>query len=202
MADAKVSALDALTAVEATDLLYVVDDPGGTPASKKATAENVLAVGWKRISFVTLASNAASISLTDIPEAHMLYLEVHGRSSNGGSAYDWVATTFNADTNNNYRHSHNVSTLYAFLYGGVLAGSQVGNTSTSWLHCWISNIASQRKHCLARSAGSWYGTSPQLIENIGHWVNATDAISSLTLTLVGGNNFVAGTRVYLFGMML
>lgn len=37
MADTKVTALSALTAVTADDLLYVVDDPAGTPASKKAT---------------------------------------------------------------------------------------------------------------------------------------------------------------------
>jgi len=44
MADAKVTALDELTAVESTDLLYVVDDPGGTAASKKATVQSVGAV--------------------------------------------------------------------------------------------------------------------------------------------------------------
>lgn len=43
MADAKVTALTELTAVEATDLLYVIDDPAGTPAGKKATVENVMA---------------------------------------------------------------------------------------------------------------------------------------------------------------
>lgn len=38
MADAKVTSLSALTAITGDDVLYVVDDPGGTPASKKATA--------------------------------------------------------------------------------------------------------------------------------------------------------------------
>lgn len=38
MADSKLTALTALTTVTGDDLLYVVDDPAGTPTSKKATA--------------------------------------------------------------------------------------------------------------------------------------------------------------------
>lgn len=41
MADQKVTALGAVTPV-ATDILYLVDDPGGTPVSAKATAASVL----------------------------------------------------------------------------------------------------------------------------------------------------------------
>lgn len=43
MADAKVSALSSITPVD-TDVLYVVDDPGGTPISAKATISAVLAL--------------------------------------------------------------------------------------------------------------------------------------------------------------
>jgi len=38
MADSKLTALTALTTVTGDDLLYMVDDPAGTPTSKKATA--------------------------------------------------------------------------------------------------------------------------------------------------------------------
>lgn len=41
MADTKTSALSAIDAVAAVDLFMVVDDPGGTPISKKATAAQV-----------------------------------------------------------------------------------------------------------------------------------------------------------------
>lgn len=40
MADTKVSALTSATPV-GTDELYLVDDPGGTPSSKRATAQSV-----------------------------------------------------------------------------------------------------------------------------------------------------------------
>jgi uncharacterized protein (DUF342 family) len=42
MADKKVTQLAALTAPNKNDLLLVVDDPAGTPVSKKITIENLL----------------------------------------------------------------------------------------------------------------------------------------------------------------
>jgi hypothetical protein len=41
MADTKVSDLTLISAVAFEDLLYVVDDPGGTPASRKATVQDL-----------------------------------------------------------------------------------------------------------------------------------------------------------------
>jgi hypothetical protein len=43
MADKKITQLDALTSVAGPDLFLVVDDPSGTPTSKKVTAANILA---------------------------------------------------------------------------------------------------------------------------------------------------------------
>jgi hypothetical protein len=43
MADAKVTALSAISAVALADLLYVVDDVGGTPTSTKATITQLMA---------------------------------------------------------------------------------------------------------------------------------------------------------------
>ena len=41
MADRKITELDALTAPDQKDLLYVVDDPSGTPVSKKVSLKNL-----------------------------------------------------------------------------------------------------------------------------------------------------------------
>lgn len=41
MADTKVSALTAATAISSDDYVYMVDDPGGTPTSKKITFDNL-----------------------------------------------------------------------------------------------------------------------------------------------------------------
>lgn len=43
MADTKVTGLDELTTPAAGDMLYIVDDPAGTPLSKKVTFSNLLA---------------------------------------------------------------------------------------------------------------------------------------------------------------
>jgi archaellum component FlaG (FlaF/FlaG flagellin family) len=41
MADTKLTNLSAISAIADEDLFYVVDDPGGTPVSNKATASQV-----------------------------------------------------------------------------------------------------------------------------------------------------------------
>lgn len=55
MADAKLTALTAVTSASTDDLLYVVDDPGGTPASKKITFDNL------QKSITTLSSSANAL---------------------------------------------------------------------------------------------------------------------------------------------
>lgn len=42
MADQKLTALTAMTSPTTDDLLYIVDDPSGTPASRKITLANLL----------------------------------------------------------------------------------------------------------------------------------------------------------------
>lgn len=59
MADSKVTALSELTSVGNDDLLYVVDDPGGTPASKKITFGNLSKTATAAISGATTLSWAS-----------------------------------------------------------------------------------------------------------------------------------------------
>ena len=55
MADQKLTQLDAITSVSSDDIVYVVDDPGGSPISKKITVENLLG-GWISADAMTYAS--------------------------------------------------------------------------------------------------------------------------------------------------
>jgi hypothetical protein len=55
MADTKVTALTALSTAAGTDILYIVDDPGGSPASKKITVDDLL---------VGMAPDASDITYT------------------------------------------------------------------------------------------------------------------------------------------
>ena len=45
MADKKISQLDTLSSVNSIDLMVVIDDPGGTPVTKKATVQNIVDAG-------------------------------------------------------------------------------------------------------------------------------------------------------------
>lgn len=59
MTATKVSALTAATTVAANDLLYIVADPGGSPASKKVTKSNLLANVTSNVYF---SGNSVNIS--------------------------------------------------------------------------------------------------------------------------------------------
>lgn len=43
MADSKLTALTAITSTDGDEVVYVVDDPGGTPVSRKITVDNLFA---------------------------------------------------------------------------------------------------------------------------------------------------------------
>ena len=59
MADKKITALNASTALSTDDLFHVVDDPSGSPTNKKITATNVFN---KIPSWIGLAQTAQALS--------------------------------------------------------------------------------------------------------------------------------------------
>lgn len=62
MADTKVTDLAAITDIATTDILYIVDDPGGTAASKKATVQNVVDTGFWHHHILAALSDATGAS--------------------------------------------------------------------------------------------------------------------------------------------
>jgi hypothetical protein len=67
MADKKITALNASTALSTDDLLHVVDDPSGSPTNKKVTVANVMnkIPGWIGFSDTPQALTAAgAVSIT------------------------------------------------------------------------------------------------------------------------------------------
>src|SRR3989344_5723719 len=63
MADSKLSGLAAITSASTDDLLYVVDDPGGTPVSKKITVDN-LQLSLSKVGKVTMTQPATAGTIT------------------------------------------------------------------------------------------------------------------------------------------
>lgn len=57
MADSKLTALTAMTTPVSTDILYIVDDPGGTPVSQKITWSNLLGANLAAIYALTSAAD-------------------------------------------------------------------------------------------------------------------------------------------------
>jgi len=51
MADTKLTALDAITATAGTDIIYIVDDPGGSPLSKKIVVTDFMKTSVTDITF-------------------------------------------------------------------------------------------------------------------------------------------------------
>jgi hypothetical protein len=61
----KVSALGELAVVASEDLIYIIDDPAGTPLSQKITVKNLLAYPMRQLSwFAPLAGVAGEVFLT------------------------------------------------------------------------------------------------------------------------------------------
>ena len=69
MANQKLSALDAITTVTTDDLLYAVNDPEGTPISKKVTFDNV----QKSITVVGGASGVSTQGSVFLPVDKVFY---------------------------------------------------------------------------------------------------------------------------------
>ena len=74
MADKKITQLDAVTSVTSDDLFLIVDDPAGTPTSKKVTAANV-AASIAVIGLNAGGSTPVSIHGIELPAGHQIRFE-------------------------------------------------------------------------------------------------------------------------------
>jgi hypothetical protein len=118
MADTKLTALSALSSVSADDLLYVVDDPAGTPASKKITISNLKLSIFASPFFtglvtVTGASADGSTLASFLPGSGASFVKIN---NNGTMVID-------ADTgtgSNPLVVKYAGTTLWSFTFGGNL----------------------------------------------------------------------------------
>lgn len=62
----KITELDALTTPANTDLLYIVDDPAGTPLSKKVTVENLFNSGVSANVTIGGSFNATNYAVANV----------------------------------------------------------------------------------------------------------------------------------------
>src|SRR5687768_1603631 len=76
-ADTALTALDAITSLSVDDLLYAVDDPGGTPVSKKITAANIYA-STKTLTNTTIDAEGTGNVITTLSEVPMPLVSCSG----------------------------------------------------------------------------------------------------------------------------
>jgi hypothetical protein len=97
MADKKVSQLTALTTTAAPDLLMIVDDPNGTPVSKKITIKNLFGAVPSNTVFsanVTVRGNraqfASNVNITKTLSANTVKITLGSApSSNNTTTEGW-----------------------------------------------------------------------------------------------------------------
>ena len=125
MADAKITALTALTAITDDDLLVVVDDPTGTPVTKKATVNVFGAI--RNLSTITgiNAKTVATTTLYTVPAGKSLIITdivVRVTAFTAGSKNVQAVVSYGGNDPN----YNNFSTNITYTVTAV-------NTSLSWI---------------------------------------------------------------------
>lgn len=154
MADKKITELTSLTELSGEDLFVVVDDPNGTPITKKMTAEKVLS-GLKYVINATAAtdtvgvkaivtSNVAAASAGASVRGAEFIVNALATSTNTATQYGIVAKSLLSGATANVKSEHaagkfvldvsNSATLATNTYGLIL---EVGNTGVR-----VANVTS------------------------------------------------------------
>lgn len=97
MADSKVTALTELTDPQSTDLLYIVDDPGGTPLSKKipvGTLGSAVAPASVCEGRLTLESGVAVSTTDQLAKGTLYFTPYNGNRIGLYDATKWESSTF------------------------------------------------------------------------------------------------------------
>lgn len=188
----------------------------GTYATGWATGDVELASEYKKgigsISDTTLGGSAANVDVSSIVStyAHLLVV-VYARGDTAATSTP-VNLRFNGDAGANYDSQElqasgaSVSPAEAFAQTVMLAGHAPANTAPANLFCamvaFIPHYAGSANNKLALAISSIrVGTTTGLMANTlnGAFWRSTAAINRVTIQ-PGAGNFVAGTRVTIYGM--
>lgn len=92
MADTKITALTELTEAAGEDLLAIVDDPSGTPITKKISKTNLLQALTNTAKSKVYLGSDQSVGSTDVITKVSLNTEVYDPGSNFDNATNYVFT--------------------------------------------------------------------------------------------------------------
>lgn len=130
MADKKITELTELTALADVDLFVVVDDPAGTPITKKILSRNVFGNG---VSFTTNATFQSATVLKSVLTANV--------SANGASANTLIAADFLVNATATSTQSHKQYALRATSALSAAAAQTTIEHASAKLVLDVSNAA-------------------------------------------------------------
>lgn len=148
MADTKVTALTELTTPAGGDLLYIVDDPAGTPLSRKVTVTNLFA----NASPITVASGGSA----SVPA-------FNGTDSNSGIFFVGNNTRIAVDGTEQYAFQ---SDAFSLRSTGIFAWSNSGSASGT-IDLYLIRDA-------ANTLALRNGTNAQTFRNYGTYTDASN----------------------------
>ena len=167
---------------------------------------------YKLIASQTLSSAAASITINSLPSTYKdLEIRVSARSSRAFD-YDAYFLTLNGDSSTNYSYqsfysqgsssgADNSGANYTKILAGYATGASGTANTFSSNQILITNYAgSLHKAIKISSVEEYNSAAANYITTIASRYGSTSAITSLTLTMDGGRNFVAGSSIYIYGI--
>lgn len=163
--------------------------------------------GFVQIAQVTVSVATPAITFVSIPGSYTnLKLVTSAQSSSsGGANYDVLQMNFNADLTTDYGYAYtsngsgaSPSTGAAFCYAGYMASS-----GASYQGSVVTEVPGYSGTTFAKDAVNLshvrvVGGNPFIFVGSCDW-SGTAAISTITLTLGSGLNFVAGSTATLYG---
>jgi hypothetical protein len=174
MANQKITELDALTEVDATDLLAIVDDPSGSPITKKITVSNLLTevdtIYIDAGAMVPCTTNGALQSTHEYP-TNDIDIDHY--------AFDAGATEERVQCKLIMPEIWNRGTLKAKFYWSSVTGSTAGDT-VEW---GIKAGAVSDSDAIDAALGTAQVISDVLLANNGADIQISDATPAIT---VGG----------------
>lgn len=210
MADSTLAGLTAATALDGDELLYLVDDPSGTPADRKVTAKLLSGAGV--IAETTLGSAAAGITFSSIP-ATFRHLRIIGQVRSADTDNDdLLVVRFNGVSTGSYHWervlSQGSSSFPSGSYGdtkiviGTIPAALAPASSPATVDITIPNYAQTTFHktLLASGGGTNAAATANVYTQIYHGIYAaTGAITDINL-FGGAVNLAAGSSFTLYGL--
>jgi hypothetical protein len=152
---------------------------------------------------VTLGSAASSVIFNNIPNTYrdLVLIANWAHSGTGGA----ITLKFNGDTGSNYPNVYMTGTgtgtaSAAPTSSGVRAGAANISPATTFSNNFITNIfdyATTNKH---KSVLNRYNAPAGVDASTSRWAN-TAAVTSITVQVEGGQTFVAGATLNLYGVI-